>query len=49
MTSPREVVEEVYELHKDVIGTHYENCWRNHAGCLASMLKYLMDLEDGND
>lgn len=43
----REVIEEVYRHHAgNVVSTHYESCWKYHAGCLASVLLGLMDEED---
>lgn len=29
----------VIDHHEGHIGTHYEDCWKNHAGCLAVLIK----------
>ena len=29
----------VIARHEGHIGTHYEDCWKNHAGCLALMVQ----------
>ena len=34
-----EVIAAVIEAHKDSIGTHYPECWKYHAGCLAVLLR----------
>lgn len=39
--TPAEVIATVIEMHKDSIGTHYEGCWKYHAGCLAVLLRDL--------
>lgn len=36
-------VDHVYEVHGERISTHYEGCWVYHAGCLAAMLKGIID------
>lgn len=34
----RQLAQEVLDEHADRIRTHYEGCWRNHAGCLAKLM-----------
>lgn len=40
-----DVATAVYELHADQIGTHYDQCWKYHAGCLASLIKHILEEE----
>ena len=50
MTDVRKIkslVDEVYATHEGYISTHYEGCYRYHAGCLAVVIKRI--LEDGDD
>lgn len=37
--TPSEVIATVIETHKDSIGTHWPECWKHHAGCLAVLLR----------
>lgn len=39
--TPAEVIATVIETHKDSIGTHWPECWKYHAGCLAVLLRDL--------
>ena len=39
--TPAEAIAMVIETHKDSIGTHYSECWKYHAGCLAVLLRDL--------
>ena len=49
MTAIRDIIEEVYQHHAGHISTHYESCWKYHAGCLASLLRGILDEEDECD
>lgn len=40
------LVAEVVDLHRDNHSTHYDGCYRSHAGCLAARLHALDDEED---
>ena len=40
--TPESVIAEVIEYHADTIGTHYEGCYKHHAGCLAVRLRYML-------
>ena len=37
--TPAEVIAAVIETHEGRISTHYEECWKYHAGCLAVLLR----------
>lgn len=39
----REILAEVIATHADQIGTHYGNCYRRHAGCLAVLLRDMLE------
>lgn len=39
----REILAEVIATHADQIGTHYEGCYRRHAGCLAVLLRDMLE------
>lgn len=39
----RRVVDDVIAYHAGHVSTHYEDCYRHHAGCLAMLLR---DMED---
>lgn len=39
----RRVVDDVIAYHAGHVSTHYEDCYRHHAGCLARVLR---DLDD---
>src|SRR5699024_11991210 len=34
----RRILREVVATHEGNVSTHYESCWRHHAGCLAVLL-----------
>ena len=38
-----EILDAVDEPHKGQIGTHYEDCWKWHAGCLAALIRSVVD------
>ena len=42
MSAPLEriqaIVDDVLDLHAGEIGTHYDDCWKRHVGCLASLI-----------
>ena len=42
----KSLVDEVYATHEGYISTHYETCYRYHAGCLASWIKEILEAED---
>lgn len=37
------VIKAVLDEHEGEVGTHWETCWKHHAGCLARVLR---DMED---
>ena len=41
----REIVAEVIATHADDIGTHYGDCYRWHAGCLALRVRDQLEAE----
>lgn len=43
MSKLDEVLREVTTTHAGEIGTHYEGCWKYHAGCLAVFVEDLLD------
>ena len=43
------VIAEVIEYHADTIGTHYEGCYKHHAGCLAVRLRDMLREPGGPD
>lgn len=40
------IVDEVYATHEGRISTHYEGCFHYHAGCLASIIKEILEEDD---
>ena len=43
----REILAEVIATHADEIGTHYGDCWKYHAGCLAVRVRDQLDGVEG--
>lgn len=39
----RRILAEVVKTHEGNLSTHYESCWRHHAGCLAVRLIAMED------
>lgn len=39
------LIDEVLKAHEGEIGTHYEGCWKYHAGCLAVVLRDILEKE----
>jgi hypothetical protein len=42
MTRLEQILAEVIATHEGKIGTHYEGCYRWHAGCLALLVRDAM-------
>ena len=42
----QEIADEVLEVWKDHIGTHYDGCWKRHVGCFAWHVKMIVDREE---
>lgn len=39
------VADAVIAAHAGEIGTHYEQCWKRHAGCLAVLIRDILEGE----
>ena len=40
--TPESVIAEVIEYHADTIGSHWDGCYKHHAGCLAVKLRDML-------
>lgn len=45
LTRIEQVTDRVIDAHAGHIGTHYETCWQNHAGCLAVLINDILKEE----
>lgn len=37
------IADEVVHAHQGNTSTHYESCWKHHAGCLAVLIRNILE------